>query len=68
MDGDDIVYSVSCFANESTYVFDVYRYDGLTLDTLTYTFEQVHDMYPGARNENDALSWLNANAQVLFSY
>lgn len=63
---DGVMYSVSVFANEDTYVFDVYRYDGLTLDTLTYTFEQVRDMYPGARNGGDALSWLNANARNLF--
>ena len=63
---NDVIYSVSSFANERTYVFDVYRYDGMSIETRTYTFEQVHEMYPGARNEQDALMWLNANAQNLF--
>lgn len=67
---DECIYSVSMIATESTYVYDVYRFDGDTVDVRTVDWAEVVRMASGegstVRTPQDALAYLNQWGSVLF--
>lgn len=64
------IYSVSMTATESTYVYDVYRFDGDEVDVRTVDLAEVMRMASdeGAqvRTPQDALAYLNERGSVLY--
>lgn len=64
------VYSVSMTATESTYVYDVYRFDGNKVDVRTVDWAEVVRMASEdgstVRTPQDALAYLNQWGSVLF--
>ena len=67
---EGFIYSVSMTATESTYVYDVYRFDGDSVDVRTIDFAEVVRMASEdgsqVRTPQDALSYLNERGSALY--
>lgn len=67
---NEYVYSVSMTATDETYVYDVYRFDGDSVDVRSVDWAEVVRMASedGAqvRTPQDALSYLNENGGRLY--
>lgn len=62
----DYIYSVSMCATIDTYVYGIYRFDGVHVRFGELTFGELAEIHPGLRNNAGALVWLNANAADVF--
>lgn len=66
----ECIYSVSMTATDETYVYDVYRFDGDSVDVRTIDFAEVVRMASEdgsrVRTPQDALSYLNERGSVLY--
>ena len=64
------IYSVSMTATESTYVYDVYRFDGDSVDVRSVDWAEVVRMASEdgsqVRTPQDALAYLNENGGRLY--
>lgn len=64
------IYSVSMTATESTYVYDVYRFDGDSVDVRSVDWAEVVRMASEdgsrVRTPQDALSYLNERGSALY--
>ena len=64
------VYSVSMTATDATYVYDVYRFDGDTVDVRTVDWAEVvrmaQDDGSQVRTPQDALAYLNQWGSALY--
>lgn len=64
------IYSVSMTATESTYVYDVYRFDGDSVDVRSVDWAEVVRMASEdgsqVRTPQDALAYLNENGDRLY--
>lgn len=60
------VYSVSLTANERTYEYDIYRFDGERVLVQTVTYSDLRRFNHHLRNASEAFLWLDANAAVVF--
>ena len=67
---DGFIYSVSMTATESTYVYDVYRFDGDEVDVRTVYLADVMRMASEdgsqVRTPQDALAYLNERGSALY--
>lgn len=67
---EGFIYSVSMTATESTYVYDVYRFDGDSVDVRTIDFAEVVRMASEdgsqVRTPQDALSYLNERGSAVW--
>lgn len=67
---DGYIYSVSMTATDKTYMYDVYRFDGDSVDVRSVDFAEVVRMasedVSQVRTPQDALSYLNARGWVLY--
>lgn len=67
---EEYVYSVSMTATDETYVYDVYRFDGDSVDVRTVDWAEVVRMASEdgsrVRTPQDALAYLNENGDRLY--
>lgn len=67
---DEYVYSVSMTATDETYVYDVYRFDGDSVDVRSVDWSEVARMASAdgsqVRTPQDALAYLNERGYVLY--
>ena len=67
---EDYVYSVSMTVTDETYVYDVYRFDGDSVDVRSVDWAEVVRMASDdgsqVRTPQDALAYLNENGGELY--
>lgn len=68
---EEYVYSVSMTATDETYVYDVYRFDGDSVDVRTVDWAEVVRMAreegSQVRTPQDALTYLNQQGSALYA-
>lgn len=62
----DFVYSVSMTANERTYEYDIYRFDGSRVLRQTVRYADLIRFNRHLSNAEHAFLWLDANAALVF--
>ena len=62
----DCAYSVSMTANERTYEYDIYRFDGSRVLRQTVRYADLLRFNRHLRNAGEAFLWLDANAALVF--